>query len=417
MNQGALGAAADMYKHGQHGIIDDQTLSFYQLATSSSLPNVPEFDSFVRYYGSDRYANDLIQRGLTTSLDPRASTVQRTALVNDTIGCLVAFMASLSAMHEALDDCLSVNTGRQKNAGIAWDKAAAFQIGSIGSTRSGIMLHGIANEICELFDTCDSAGEAKVNKKLVTLLYAGRAEVNVRACSALSKTIKEIVPMMLVPLIQGTLHYSLVNSNALNVFGTGQSGSIASGYVLSRSILPLVDKARRASASTINKNMDWVSAETIVRSDPGEVWSAFEEVYDDMKVNCKMVGGAGGYNACTGTETGKSSTGNSVLLVGIVMAAVASLSLVALAWVKGGKMKDEPASFVTNEKGILNNDSEASLISSTSSSGATRDEDMTLTRNEEGVLDHDSEAQDIREDEVNHDEPMVVTDREDGTLV
>jgi len=430
MSRGAYGAAADTYKHGKHAVLDDgneqQVLSLYQLATSTGWSSVPQFDSFARYYGSDRYANDIVQRGLAPSLDPHASLEQRSELVVKGSQLLVVQMAVLAAMHEALDDCKSANPERQAAAGAAWDKAAAYLAGSNGRTKHGLMHFALADNRCAQFGTCDTDGKSQAGKKLTTLLYAGRAEINGKACSALSKTIEEIVPVLFVPLIQGTLRYAVELNKGTNVFGATTNGDVAEGYIYSRSILPLVEDANRESAVIIDRNFDWPDATSTIRTNTDEIFDAFSKAYKGLKVDCKMVGETSGFSACEGARYSEREEGggdNTGMIVGIIVGVIAAVAVSALIWVKHPNLgkdtssvmvdSEQAASLVTNEAGLVESGENKSK-----NPFGKKSEEVKLVRNEAGEFNEDSQMNEnaVHSSQVNHNEPLKGEDVEDALV-
>ena len=74
------------------------------------------------------------------------------------------------------------------------------------------------------------------------------------SCSALQRAINEIEPLLLVPLVQSSLWYTLENERYPEFT---QDGDLAEGHVFSRSILPLIDGVNRGSVETIERNLDF----------------------------------------------------------------------------------------------------------------------------------------------------------------
>lgn len=79
------------------------------------------------------------------------------------------------------------------------------------------MIYALAEKRCENFGTCtgDSdndplTGTSEVNTQLLALWSTGQAHVQAGECADAAALIKEIVPLMAVPLMQGLLRLVLV---------------------------------------------------------------------------------------------------------------------------------------------------------------------------------------------------------------
>lgn len=339
MKMGAYGAVEDLYSHGKHALVEDEngleTLSLYQMATTSQRSLVPQFDSFNRYYESDKYADDIIRKVLNAEDEKfaQASPEQRREIVVKTMQYLVVYMAALQQMYEAVADCNSPDSGKILDAEEAWDRGAAFLVGSLegtgdGGNEEGMSFYRLALKHCEQFGTCAPEGRASWNEEFISLLYTGRASVQGSACNEVRKTVREIETLLLIPLIQGNLRYALANSN---LGDNSPDMGIGAGYAFSRSVLPLVEDSNRESAETIADNMDFQFENVPVRQGAGAVFGSFARAYGKMNVNCEDIGKAEGYDACNGaTSPEQASDTNVGMIVGILVGVFALLAIIAL---------------------------------------------------------------------------------------
>lgn len=336
---GAYGAVEDLYSHGKHALVDDEsglrTLSLYQMATTSQRSLVPQFDSFNRYYESDKYADDIIRGALDVENEKfkQASPEQRQEIVVKTMQYLVVYMAALQEMYQAIADCNSPDSGKILDAQEAWDRGAAFLIGSLegpedDGNEEGLSFYRLAFKRCEQFGTCSPEGRPSWNEEFNSLLYTGRASVEGRACGELRKAVREIETLLRVPLIQGTLRYALANEK---LGENSQDKGLGEGFAFSRSVLPLVEDSNRESAEIINSNMDFQFERVPVHDRARAVFGAFARAFGKMNVNCEDVGKAEGNDACSGaTSPGGPRDTNAGMIVGIIVGVFAVIGIVAL---------------------------------------------------------------------------------------
>ena len=365
MQMGAIGAAEDLYINGKHADVTDengfQTLSLYQLATSSQRSVVPQFDSFKRYYDDDDKYADTIIRAAFVKED--ASAEQRQEMVVKGMQYLVLYMATAQEMYQAVAYCSSTNPAEILDAEEAWDRAAAYLIGSLEGSKEegsleGLSFYALARERCEQFGTCTKNGTASWNDELNTLLYTGRGAVTARACGEVRRATTEIETLMLVPLIQSTLHYA--NANAQLKKGA-EEGDLGAGFIFSRAVLPLVEDSDRESADTINVNMDFQFTHKPVQDGAAAVWNAFARAYGRMGVECELVGNTSSFDACTGAtspEEESQKSDNVGMIVGIVVGILAVLGIIVFVYYYDKKKKkkylDENRPKFVAPKGELN---------------------------------------------------------------
>ena len=114
---------------------------------------------------------------------------------------------------------------------------------------------------CANFGTCAAAGTGSVgtsavNTELFELFEAGRDRLQQGKCSSVRPLVDEIVSLMTVPLVQGSLRYAYkVGTPA------GRSAkNAAEGATFSAAVLPMVHNCNTASAAVVSANLKFGAA-------------------------------------------------------------------------------------------------------------------------------------------------------------
>ncbi len=367
MQMEAYQAAQSLYTYGKHATtssaVGSATLSLSQLATTSGRTVVPQFDSYVRYFNDDpKYADTIVQSGFSANSLPSASNAQRRELIIATCQYMILQMAALQAMYDAIGSCESSQTtsNSQNLTDTSWDEAAAFLIGSlegssVNGSSDGRLIFALANSQCDEFATCSTPGYSSLNDQIISLLYTGRGAYIGASCSALLKAAKELQAILLVPLIQGTLSTSI----ELHQIGQASSSSLVSdGYVLSSSVLPLVDDADRGAATTISSNLPLSFNTEPVPDGVAAIFAAFAQAYMGIGVDCTLVGVAYNINACTAEYAGSNGGINTGLVVGIPVGIIGFAALVWLLFFAKRKIEKkelpESAPIFVPSNGVFN---------------------------------------------------------------
>jgi len=217
------------------------------------------------------------------------------------------WMFVMSEFEESIAVCQSQDPGHDhvtnRPSVHAWDEGVAFYTGSLegtahGGSSAGKLLYRLAEKRCANFGTCGASGTgatgtSQVNTELFKLFATGRNLLQQGYCSAMRPVIVQIVSLMTVPLVQGSLRYAYRNS----VEGDMASAkNAAEGATFSAAVLPLVHHCSPEAAATISDNLkfglfpDGVAVEAARYSDAGAVKSAFEDVYACLGITCDMVG-------------------------------------------------------------------------------------------------------------------------------
>ncbi len=292
----AYDAAADIYVNGRNSMQDGSLLSLQSIATSSERSVVPESEWFKEYYNNDEnYADTMIQdafKGGSASINfPGASPDQLQGVVFRLLQTLVTPMYSLQEMHKAINLCGSDSQAAED----AWDRGAALYVGSgegtaVGGTGSGVLLFGLANEVCDKFGTCDNSGSAQANGDMIDFFQRGKESLSDGSCAALPNPTlpARLVGDMRLAMIQGTLHFAAINDK----LGAGsREGSIGEGFGVSRSILPYLDQVNAFDSRTVDKNTDYPSSGgKPVPDGYSEVFVNIANALKTIEVDCGDVG-------------------------------------------------------------------------------------------------------------------------------
>jgi hypothetical protein len=236
----------------------------------------------------------------------------------------------------------------------AWDEGVAFYTGSLegaayGGSTAGKLVYRLAEKRCKNFGTCSTehptSGTSQVNTgsssrsspnpnpghstvtpslslsltltltqvntELIMLFAAGRDLLQQGDCSAVRPLVNQIVSLMTVPLVQGSLRYAYKNSAA---GGMASAKNAAEGATFSAAVLPLVHHCNTTSSAVVSANLkfglfpDGGAVDPMRYSNFSAVKSAFEDVYACLGITCAQVGGLldgdgapyPGAEACTG---------------------------------------------------------------------------------------------------------------------
>merc|ERR1712087_513752 len=240
------------------------------------------------------------------------------------MGYMLTYMATLEKLYSSVRAC---NEDEKEEAALNLDLAAGYFVGSLegkedGGTFDGDLIFMLAKRMCVHFGTCTVSNQARINERMISLLYASHSEVEAGACEALERTVTEIQHSMVVPLIQGLL----VSAEENERYSDQNVGAefYPEGFALAQSILPIVDDVDHLSALSIADEM-------VVGFPPNEVSTDFDKVHGAVQValskmdgvDCSEIGSLGGKGFCPGDSAGSHAPPHlSTLLVPLVVCGV-----------------------------------------------------------------------------------------------
>lgn len=301
MRTKAYEAARNIYQLG-HNVYDESKegrfLSLKSFSTHHSFSTQHPQALIDEYYEAKFSAHELIVTALSQSGDfVDATRAQLAEFVTRTLQTFVTHDAIVNLMSEAGISCSSANTSVEENdnaklaAARQWDKAAALFVGSIegslaGGRQGGLFLYALANQMCSEFDICEASGESKINQDILIQLAAGRDAIRDGNCDAVERILStNIAPSFLTILIQGTISAIIETQNSI----ASNATSFATVYIMSKSIVPFVDKSNSTSSATIEKAFGQFAA--ISSNQPlGSIVEAFAYSLRGMGIDCLDVG-------------------------------------------------------------------------------------------------------------------------------
>ena len=179
------------------------------------------------------------------------------------------WMYVLHELEDAIGDCkagdITANDGTPTGgAPHAWDEGWAFYAGSqVGTTAAdavlaksdGTLIWELSEKRGDDFKTIDSSGPSSANVKILAEFIKGRDLIIAGSCDAAVPVIDEIIKLMTIPLVQGTLKYAFkadptnsagdcsadAGKNAL----TATDGCVKSwseGWAFAAAVLPQLDQ-------------------------------------------------------------------------------------------------------------------------------------------------------------------------------
>ena len=286
------------------------------------------YKMFYDYYGDFDYADKWVSAALAGTAQTFTSGKFSTGLLFSALGddareeavkkgtaYMNVWMYVIREFEDAIDDCttctsncneFSANTAGPVHA---WDEGVAFYSGSLegenmGGNTAGKLVYRLAEKRCGNFDTCTGAyGESQVNHELFKaggLFAQGRDMLQMGQCADVRPIVNQIVSLMTVPLVQGTLRYAWktgqMNGSANKPSDQSPKNS-AEGATFAAAVLPLVASCDAAAAATVADNMqfglfaDGTTKDPSKAPDTAAVKAAFESTYACLGITCGHVGG------------------------------------------------------------------------------------------------------------------------------
>jgi hypothetical protein len=315
MRMEAREAALDLYMNGHNSLSSSNspggsrnvTVSLHSLATSVERARSLNFEMFSDYYGTDAYADDLIQKCFAREYPLNGtSPAQLAALVTSSLQAMVSYRIILAKLQVSVEKC---NHHDRVGAQTEWDAAVATFVGFIDMAypgrnphSSGKLMYSLGLEHCQYFSTCQETGEALSNVALLKHFANGKDLVVDGECSlAESRIASNIAPLMQTLIIQGTLQYSIEKEN----LEAASKESLTSGFVLAKAIQPLVNHVNATSARTLAMSFEFPLSNVSTQDGAENVFDAFRYVLRNMSIDCGDIGQALGrpdLNVCFGAS-------------------------------------------------------------------------------------------------------------------
>jgi hypothetical protein len=317
--------SAVVHKAGRtlQGFATTSTTSAKMYTQSDSCPGCPyeDFAKFYAYYGDLDYADKYVTAALDGTVaaftnlgavDYSATTqgssyYGRVDAVKKGTAYMNNWMYVIREFEDAIDDCETSSIDNNYGSAHAWDEGVAFYTGSregtaVGGDSAGKMIYRLAEKRCANFGTCTSTGVSKVNTELFAQFSVAQEYLFMGQCSFVRPVLRKIVPLMTIPLIQGTLRYAYKLSidtdtaqedNRLKMEGEGATFAAA--------MLPLLHACSAGDAAIVHSNMKPGASTSM---DKDAVKAALERNYQCMGVTCADIGALNEAGGCLAADLG-----------------------------------------------------------------------------------------------------------------
>merc|ERR1711871_790296 len=272
------------------------------------------YSRFYDYYGDFDYADKWVSAALAgtdmsftsgrhgpNTFSTLGDAARKEAVKKGT-AYMNVWMYAIREFEDAIDDCTSCTGNCNEhslNSGSvhAWDEGVAFYTGSlegtaVGGNSGGKLVYRLAEKRCANFGTCGPAGTAtsgtaKVNLDLFPLFAEGARLLERGECHLVRPVVDQIVSLMTVPLVQGSLRYAYKIGE---VPADRSQKNAAEGAVFTAAVLPLVHHCNPTAAATISANQKFGLYDAGTYPNFTSVKAAFEETYACLGITCDQVG-------------------------------------------------------------------------------------------------------------------------------
>lgn len=293
-HMGAYDAAMDYYMYGFNSKLSEtEYVTLHQLATSPDRSVVTnQFSLYSSYFGSDDYADQRINNVLNSAAPfDVASDEQRAELVAGYLNEMVMYMAILQKLYQAGQMCDSDRGQSQANL----DQAVAYYVGSmegtsVGGLEGGQFLYATSKALCNEFSKCVEEANSDVNQKIISQFSSMSASLQLGACLDFQTALEaDVVPLLPVTLIQGSLHYAVVNTGLSQ--GSSEA-SLGTADPFALSMTPFVDSVNPDLAAQLLTNLEYRPDLAPVADQPGPVFDIFRTALPQLslKIDCGEVG-------------------------------------------------------------------------------------------------------------------------------
>jgi len=277
-----------------------RTLQGFSLQAEKKMTGQPHFEDYKSYYGAPDYGDKYVTAALDgTGVWAGLPDEARVQGVKKGTVYMNVFMYVIREFEDAMDDCNAGCIDCNEAPGVhAWDEGVAFYTGTLEGTEfspgQGKMLYALADKRCKNFATCGKAtaeakdrlaGTSEVNEALFKLFRIGQNKLQKAECDV-RKEIDQIVSLMTVPQLQGTLRYAY----KVGELNEGAK-SAAEGAVFAGAILPRVHKCDADAAKLVAANLNADVEKPMGANGFKAVKEALESTYACLGITCAHVGG------------------------------------------------------------------------------------------------------------------------------
>jgi len=302
-DDGTIAGMYTIYQYGATGSAGSpasRTLKGFSDGGDAKMKDEPYFQTFSSYYEAQQYAHDYVTAahggtGIFANVDDAG---KKQGIMKGTVYQNV-WMYAMHEFEAGIDKCVLGPTSDDNYAAVhAWDEGVAFYTGSLQgeplAPATGKLIHVLADKRCADFHTCVDGGVkdsgSKANKRLYKLFADGKKVLEKGECHEAIAIKDEMVQVMTIPLVQGTMKYAYYSNTAADIGSDDKT--LAEAHAFSRAILPLVNKCRRTDAETIAAGID-ITKNTATGQSFGnfpDIKAALENNYECLGITCADVG-------------------------------------------------------------------------------------------------------------------------------
>lgn len=269
-----------------------RTLKGFSTSAPTKMESEGYYQLYRAYWGDKIYADKFVSSALAGSGDFKGKpNVFRAECANKGSQYQNVWMYVIHEMEDAINDCEKGTPTANDDPNVeAWDEAWAFYAGSLaasGNGDGGKLLYTLAQKRCSDFGTCLSGTttQAKVNAAAVSKFNEGRTQLKARNCVGAVDIKNEIVKLMTIPLIQGTIRYAY---QAANKDDDDRDKEHAEGWAFAAAVLPLVHNCDSGTAKMLVKN--FAPNKKAMSDSPKNVVNKLSKVYKCLGFGCDDVG-------------------------------------------------------------------------------------------------------------------------------
>ena len=293
--------ASMIYKLGKNSMKSDgslRSLSGFSTSAGSKLENEGFFELYRKYYGFASYADEFVVAafGGTGELRNKSPAFLMEAKKLGT-KVLNVWMYVIHELEASINDCFEYTEAGKSKSVKHWDEGWAFYAGSLegdDGSGAGVMLYGLAEELCSSFGKCFENGGAPINFDILTLYNDGKGLIMEQKCNDLVEIKIEIVKKMTATLVQGLLYSaSQYQESEMDEFH-------AAGLVYSRGLLPILNNCNKNAADLIVQNFA-PNLEAPVSSSLHLIANTMYKELHCMGISCTDIGTFDGLPACMST--------------------------------------------------------------------------------------------------------------------
>jgi len=298
-------AVKEIYTNGKNSAKSDKirTIQGFSIATKNGagtgpkLAGEPFFEMYSAYWNSSTYADDMVMAALDgTGAFAGKHDIMRAEVVNKGAQYMVTWMYVIHEMEDAMGDC-SVGDSTRNDRGVkAWDEGWAFYAGSlegVDGCGGGYSSYQLAQKRCKNFGTChyrQRCDYAASNSAMLKIFEEVRA-----GCSVGPKRehIDEVVRLMSIPLIQGSIRYAYKLSKRVPDDTTSKDffKEWGEGWAFLAAVLPQIDNCDKDAAALLRANMDAATAAADVMKDGYEKYrDALRSTFKCLGITCTDIG-------------------------------------------------------------------------------------------------------------------------------